>query len=100
MHEVLQEGDAICPDSSLCVADVVPSLVLPLREGVLEIRQVCEPRPLLNRRRTEILEDLEDSADLRVPAEQRTSRRHLCQDTPDAPHVRRPGTRRSAKQGL
>mmetsp|Transcript_18188 Transcript_18188/g.51805 ORF Transcript_18188/g.51805 Transcript_18188/m.51805 type:complete len:352 (-) Transcript_18188:40-1095(-) len=86
-HALLQDVDAVGAHLRPRVPDVLPALVLPLREAGLELWQLVDLRPVRHRGGPELLEDLEDRVDLGVPREQRRARRHLRDDAADAPHV-------------
>eukprot|EP00444_Apocalathium_aciculiferum_P026605 CAMPEP_0183434682 /NCGR_PEP_ID=MMETSP0370-20130417/64309_1 /TAXON_ID=268820 /ORGANISM="Peridinium aciculiferum, Strain PAER-2" /LENGTH=119 /DNA_ID=CAMNT_0025621439 /DNA_START=210 /DNA_END=565 /DNA_ORIENTATION=+ len=79
-HELVDEVDAIDADLGLRVADVLPGLARPLREGRLELRQVHQTGPLLDSRGAELLEHLEDGVDLRIAREERRPCGHLRDD--------------------
>mmetsp|Transcript_28794 Transcript_28794/g.74912 ORF Transcript_28794/g.74912 Transcript_28794/m.74912 type:complete len:362 (+) Transcript_28794:179-1264(+) len=86
-HELVDKVDAIDADLGLRVADVLPGLARPLREGRLELRQVHQTGPLLDSRGAELLEYLEDGVDLRVACEERRPCGHLRDDATHAPDV-------------
>mmetsp|Transcript_28795 Transcript_28795/g.74917 ORF Transcript_28795/g.74917 Transcript_28795/m.74917 type:complete len:211 (+) Transcript_28795:179-811(+) len=86
-HELVDKVDAIDADLGLRVADVLPGLARPLREGRLELRQVHQTGPLLDSRGAELLEYLEDGVDLRVACEERRPCGHLRDDAAHTPDV-------------
>mmetsp|Transcript_103327 Transcript_103327/g.332856 ORF Transcript_103327/g.332856 Transcript_103327/m.332856 type:complete len:310 (-) Transcript_103327:158-1087(-) len=86
-HELVDKVDAIDADLGLRVADVLPGLARPLREGRLELRQVHQTGPLLDSRGAELLEHLEDGVDLRIAREERRPCGHLRDDATHAPDV-------------
>mmetsp|Transcript_114438 Transcript_114438/g.363726 ORF Transcript_114438/g.363726 Transcript_114438/m.363726 type:complete len:241 (+) Transcript_114438:397-1119(+) len=85
---------------SLGVADVLPALARPLGERRLELRQLHEAWPLLDRGCAQLFEDLVDGTDFRVAREQRRPRRHLCNNATDAPDVHRRALDRATEEDL
>mmetsp|Transcript_23558 Transcript_23558/g.66636 ORF Transcript_23558/g.66636 Transcript_23558/m.66636 type:complete len:362 (+) Transcript_23558:255-1340(+) len=99
-HELVDEVDAIDADLGLRVADVLPGLARPLREGRLELRQVQQTRPLLNCRGAQLLEHLEDRVNLGIAGEEGRPCGHLRNDAGHAPNVDGHAVVRAAQEDL
>mmetsp|Transcript_114435 Transcript_114435/g.363713 ORF Transcript_114435/g.363713 Transcript_114435/m.363713 type:complete len:318 (+) Transcript_114435:233-1186(+) len=99
-QEPVEEVHAVDADLRPGVADGLPTLETPLGERRLEVRQIHEAWPLLDRGRPQLLEDLEDGTDFRVACEQRKPRRHLCNSATDTPDVRSRSVVRATEEDL
>mmetsp|Transcript_114445 Transcript_114445/g.363752 ORF Transcript_114445/g.363752 Transcript_114445/m.363752 type:complete len:330 (+) Transcript_114445:193-1182(+) len=99
-HKLFDEVDAVGSDLGLGVADVLPALAGPLREGRLELRQVQQTRPLLNCRGAQLLEHLEDRVNLGIAGEERRPCGHLRNDASHAPNVDGHAVVRAAQEDL
>mmetsp|Transcript_87870 Transcript_87870/g.229238 ORF Transcript_87870/g.229238 Transcript_87870/m.229238 type:complete len:251 (-) Transcript_87870:564-1316(-) len=99
-QEHVEEVHTVDADLCLGVADVLPALARPLGERRLEVRQIHEAWPLLDRGCAQPLEDLEDGTDFRVACEQLKPCRHLCNSATSTPDVHRRAVVHATEEGL